>query len=92
MPKKKVKMILEAFRQLPQRVLWKYEDSSIGPLPENIMISEWMPQNDILAHKNLKLFITHGGIFGTQEGIFHGVPFLFMPLFADQVRLQTLSK
>lgn len=86
MPKKKVKMILEAFRQLPQRVLWKYEDSSIGPLPENIMISEWMPQNDILAHKNLKLFITHGGIFGTQEGIFHGVPFLFMPLFADQHR------
>lgn len=35
-------------------------------------------------HKNTKAFITHGGLMGTQEAIYYGVPMIGMPLFADQ--------
>ena len=33
----------------------------------------------------MKLFITHGGIFSTQESTYHGVKVLGLPLFADQI-------
>lgn len=74
------------FRQLKQRILWKFEEESIVGLPSNVMIRKWLPQNDILAHKNVILFITHGGIFGTLESIWHGVPLLITPFFGDQHR------
>ncbi|XP_023165177.2 UDP-glucuronosyltransferase 2B13 isoform X2 [Drosophila hydei] len=86
MPPEKTEQLLQAFGRLKQQVLWKYENASIGQLPPNVMIRKWMPQNDILAHPNVKLFISHGGIFGTQEGIYWGVPMLCIPLYGDQHR------
>lgn len=85
MPIAKLQAFIEAFRGLKQNVLWKYEGEPIENLPANVMVRHWMPQSDILAHENIVLFITHGGVFGKQEGIYHGVPMLFIPLYADQV-------
>uniref|UniRef100_T1GVP2 UDP-glucuronosyltransferase n=1 Tax=Megaselia scalaris TaxID=36166 RepID=T1GVP2_MEGSC len=84
MPKAKLEIIIKALSQLKQKVLWKYEDESLTNIPKNIMIRKWMPQNDILAHKNVVLFITHGGRFGTLEGTYWGKPMLAIPLFGDQ--------
>lgn len=50
------------------------------------MIRKWLPQNDILAHENVILFIAHGGVFGSMESIWHGVPLLVIPFFGDQHR------
>lgn len=36
------------------------------------------------GHPNVRLFITHGGLLGTQEAIYCGTPILGMPLFGDQ--------
>lgn len=79
-------MIADSFKDLKQRVLWKFEDESLTDIPSNVMIRKWMPQNDILAHRNVVLFISHGGMFGTSESLYHGVPLLLIPFFGDQTR------
>ncbi|KAL7735229.1 hypothetical protein ACLKA6_016138 [Drosophila palustris] len=84
MPEQMLSLFLKVFGSLKQRVLWKFEDESIGKLPENIMIRKWLPQADILAHPNVKVFITHGGLFGTQEGVHYAVPMLGIPFYCDQ--------
>lgn len=38
----------------------------------------------IPEHKNVKLFISHGGISGIYEAVDSGVPVLGIPLFFDQ--------
>lgn len=50
------------------------------------MIRNWLPQNDILAHENVILFIAHGGVFGSVESVWHGIPLLVIPFFGDQHR------
>lgn len=90
MPAEKMKIFLQVFGKMKQRVLWKFEDESMPNKPDNIMIKSWLPQSDILAHENVKVFITHGGLLGTQEGVYHAVPMLGMPIYCDQVKEKIL--
>lgn len=84
MPPEKLNIFLDVFASMKQRVLWKFENESISNLPKNVMIKAWLPQADILAHPNVKVFITHGGLFGTQEGVHYAVPMLGIPIYCDQ--------
>ncbi|XP_030764408.1 UDP-glucuronosyltransferase 2C1-like [Sitophilus oryzae] len=77
------KIILKVLGKLKQKVIWKFEQELPGK-PDNILIKSWLPQQDILAHPNIKLFITHGGLLSTTETVYHGVPILAIPIFADQ--------
>ena len=45
-----------------------------------------MNKLSFLAHKNIKAFITHGGLMGSLEALYYGVPMIGIPLFADQPR------
>ncbi|KAF2886449.1 hypothetical protein ILUMI_19724 [Ignelater luminosus] len=80
----KRKAFLDAFARIPQIVLWKFGSNITEDLPKNVIIRNWLPQNDILGHPNLKLFISHVGTLSTQEAIYHGIPILGMPIFSDQ--------
>ncbi|VVC34037.1 Baculovirus FP protein,UDP-glucuronosyl/UDP-glucosyltransferase [Cinara cedri] len=77
--------ILEALAQLSQGTLMEYE-GEMEDKPDNIMLGKWFPQRDILAHPNVKLFISHGGISGVYEAVDAGVPVVGFPLCVDQYR------
>lgn len=53
MPVEKRNAFLKAFSQVPQRVLWKYEEDNLPGMTNNIMIRKWMPQRDILGNIDL---------------------------------------
>ncbi len=78
-----ISILLNEFRSLKQKVLWKFE-TELPNLPDNVKIGKWLPQNDILAHPNVKLFISHCGKGGITEAKYHGVPILAIPIFGDQ--------
>ncbi|XP_045469154.1 UDP-glucosyltransferase 2-like isoform X6 [Harmonia axyridis] len=82
--KDKLDAIMEGLRKIaPIKVLFKSE-IDLKDAPKNVLVSKWLPQNDILAHPNIKAFITHGGLGGNTEAVYHGVPMIGIPLFADQ--------
>ncbi|KAF5289137.1 hypothetical protein FQR65_LT02027 [Abscondita terminalis] len=82
--KDKLNAFLKVFSTLKQKVLWKWEDDNLSNKPDNVKISSWLPQQDILAHPNVVLFITHGGLMSTIEAVHNGVPVLGIPVFSDQ--------
>jgi glucuronosyltransferase len=49
MATQKQQAFLDAFSELPQRVLWKYEVDSLPGQPSNVKIGKWLPQSDILG-------------------------------------------
>ncbi|XP_053657919.1 UDP-glycosyltransferase UGT5-like [Anopheles marshallii] len=83
-PPEMLSAIVETFRNIKQRIIWKWDTQDMPNKPANVMLTEWLPQDDILAHPNVRLFITHGGLGGIAEALFHGVPLVGIPMFGDQ--------
>nr|XP_060637371.1 UDP-glucuronosyltransferase 2A1-like isoform X3 [Anolis sagrei ordinatus] len=73
-----------ALSQLPQKVVWRYKGKRPETLGANTRLYDWIPQNDLLGHPKTKAFITHGGTNGIYEAIYHGIPMVGIPMFADQ--------
>lgn len=84
MPEEITLVFLEAFRQIPQKVIWRYTGQVPDRIPENVKIMEWVPQNDLLAHPGAQAFITHAGSHGLFEGLCHAVPMVMVPIAGDQ--------
>ena len=83
------RLFLSTFTQLPQKILWKWENemehkNDSSSIPSNVKLLPWMPQQDLLGHPKIRLFITHGGIFSNQEAVYHGVPLIVLPVYSDQ--------
>jgi len=50
LPDYKRDALLEAFSELKQHVLWKWETDALPALPGNVRVGKWFPQTDILGN------------------------------------------
>ena len=72
-----IKAIAKALSAIaPTRAVWKLAkkdlelvgvNSSDLNLGDNILLSDWVPQNDLLGHPNMKAFFTQGGTNSFNE-------------------------
>ena len=74
MSEDKRKALLNVFGKLKQKVLWKWETDHMEDKPPNVMLHKWLPQQDVLGHPNVKLFVSHGGQSSFQETVCHQKP------------------
>lgn len=82
------------------RVLWSLKKDTHNLLPAEVqhasttcksdssnsrlLILPWVNQAAVLAHDHVKVFLSHGGLGSTNEGLSAGVPILCMPFAGDQ--------
>ncbi|XP_072933662.1 UDP-glucosyltransferase 2-like [Epargyreus clarus] len=84
--------ILKVLSELEQTVLWKFETDLVNT-ESNVHFISWAPQQSILAHPNCVLFISHGGLLSALEAVHFGVPFIGIPVFADQIaNVKTMAR
>ncbi|KAI8545444.1 hypothetical protein RHMOL_Rhmol07G0040200 [Rhododendron molle] len=55
----------------------------IGPLTQTGS-SDGAPQIEVLRHSSTGRFLTHSGLNSTLDSVFHGVPLIAWPIYADQ--------
>ena len=79
----KIAILVEAFNQLPYKVLWKSKNTDFKT-GSHVKIVKWFPQNDLLGHNNVVAFLTHCGHNSMYEAAYHAVPVIGMPVFGDQ--------
>ena len=84
LPQDKRDAIFASFRKLKQRVLIKWDGDIPTNAPKNCRFENWVPQQEVLAHRKVKVFVSHGGLLSTQESVYHGVPLIGMPVYGDQ--------
>ena len=82
-PPAMVDKLLEAFKKTKYNFVMRHSTLNSSD-PDNILFSNWLPQYDLLCHKNTRLFITHCGSNGQQESILAGIPMIGFPVFAEQ--------
>ncbi|XP_068629552.1 UDP-glycosyltransferase UGT5-like [Battus philenor] len=84
MSSEKLQQFIEAFKRIPQKVVWKLENVSLPAGNDNVYTSSWLPQLDVLCHPKVLAFISHGGMLSLSEAAHCGKPLLAMPFFGDQ--------
>ncbi|MEO7733940.1 MAG: nucleotide disphospho-sugar-binding domain-containing protein, partial [Kofleriaceae bacterium] len=58
------------------------DDPFLADLPGDVIAAGFVPQLELLAR--VSAFVTHGGGNSVMESMYHGVPVLVVPYFADQ--------
>jgi len=70
---------------LKQRIILQFmADEKPKGFPDNVLFQSWVPQIDILGHKNTIAMITHGGASGQTEAMYHSVPCICIGLMEEQ--------
>lgn len=66
------------------RIIWKWENATLVDHPFNVIVGPTVPQQAILAHENVKLFITNGGLLSLMEAVYNEKRVIVIPIFGDQ--------
>ncbi|MFC0431680.1 nucleotide disphospho-sugar-binding domain-containing protein [Kutzneria buriramensis] len=59
------------------------DPADLGPLPDNVVVRQWIPQASMLTAASA--FITHAGMGGVMEALAQGVPLIAVPQAVDQL-------
>lgn len=84
------KTLLDGFRRYKDVVVWQadFDNNMLASnnitVPDNVILSPWLPVKELLAHRNIQYIICHGGINTVNELVLFGVPVLGVPLQGDQ--------
>ena len=68
MPVEMISVFVRVFARLKQQVIWQWKGfggSRPANLTDNVMLVDWLPQQDLLGHDKCRAFITHGGLLST---------------------------
>ncbi|XP_055635695.1 UDP-glycosyltransferase UGT5-like [Toxorhynchites rutilus septentrionalis] len=84
LPEEKRNALLAALGSFKQRVIWKWENETLPNQPSNVFIRKWLPQREILCHPKVRVFMSHGGLLGSSETAYCGVPVVVTPMYGDQ--------
>ncbi|EOQ30836.1 TPA: glycosyl transferase family 1 [Bacillus cereus] len=80
------KLCMKAFENSDHTIVMsignKTKISDLGNIPKNFIVKNYVPQAKLLTYT--KLFITHGGMNSTHEGLYNGIPLIVIPQSADQ--------
>ncbi|MFE8595955.1 macrolide family glycosyltransferase [Archangium violaceum] len=80
------KACFEAFRDTRWQVVMacgkSLDPATLGTAPSNVLVRQHVPQLEVL--ERARVFLTHGGMNSTMEGLWNGVPLAVFPQFADQ--------
>ncbi|MDP4089401.1 MAG: glycosyltransferase [Bacillota bacterium] len=79
-------LCVEAFRDIDAAVIMsigsRVNKDALNSIPENFMIRNTVPQLEVLSKADV--FVTHGGMNSTSEGIYFGVPLIVIPKQGEQ--------
>lgn len=77
--------ILNAFTNYPNyRILMKSDEDGAGDVifpshkQTEVLVQKWFDQQAILAHKNVRLFVTHGGLLSITGNLHFSLNFQFV--------------
>ncbi len=77
---------LKALAGKPVRTLLtlapEYQRSELGPVPENVTVSGFVPHGQVL--NNAALVVSHAGHGIVMKSLYHGVPMVLVPWARDQ--------
>ena len=81
--------IASAITANDSRALWVLKPAQAAllpdPLPPGIRIANWVPSpRAVLAHPNVRVFLSHCGINSVHESLAAGTPIVGIPMLADQ--------
>ena len=88
-PRAQLARMTAAFAATRMRVLWilkhAHAEQLPRPLPSNLRLLEWgPPPAAVLAHPNVRVFVSHCGINSVHESQHAGTPIVGIPMLADQ--------
>ncbi|KAI8541890.1 hypothetical protein RHMOL_Rhmol08G0096200 [Rhododendron molle] len=92
LPPTEIAALAEALEAKGTPFLWSLKDNLKEFLPEGFLkrtaelgkIVPWSPQEQVLAHSSVGVFVTHCGWNSVLESIAAGVPLIGRPVFGDQ--------
>ena len=77
----------EAFGDYPAQFILSVgrntDIASLQPIPDNFSVYPYVPQLQVL--QQVDVFITHGGMNSTHEGLYYGVPEIVVPQQMEQL-------